>query len=62
MRLQLAGGVLEAAFGGGDAVAEMDHLADGAKTPGLVGDGAHQIGLRFERGVGAAGGHARDAL
>src|SRR5204863_5255170 len=39
--------------------AEMHDLADGAKAPGLVGDGAHQIGLRFERGIAAAGGHAR---
>src|SRR5689334_18335938 len=51
VRQKLAGAVVEPAFGGADARADIDHLALGLHRAGLVGHGAHVVHLDLDRRV-----------
>jgi hypothetical protein len=55
VRQKLAGAVVELAFRGADARADVDHLALGLHRTGLVGHGAHVVHLDLDRGVADAG-------
>ena len=58
MRVEFAGGILEPRLRGRDALADMDHLANRAQPSAVGSDRAHEIRLRLERGIAAAGRHA----
>ena len=57
MRIQLAVRPDDAAFGGGQLAAAVDHRTYGTQRPGLVRGCAHDVDAQFGRGVGPARGH-----